>query len=217
MKYHTYILLGPPGSGKSTEAKILGEKIGLHHIEIGSELRKVAALSSPLGALVNEIIYQKKELVPDGIVGDVLSQALEGVGNGILLDGAPRQVSQIDEIEDALKEYGRTIEKLIYLSLSQEDCIERISKRFLCESCKQAYKQGVDAEVETGICSFCQGTVAQRHDDTPEGVAKRYQVFHTQTVPVIEFFKEKGLAIEVSALGDPEEIADAIIKELNPA
>lgn len=214
MKQNTYILLGPPGSGKSTEAKILGEKRGLHHIEMGSELRKVAAQESPLGALVNEIVYQKKELVPDGIVGEVLSHALEGVDAGVLLDGAPRQLSQIDEVEDALKKYGRTIEKIIYLSLSLEDCVTRISKRFLCESCKTAYKQGVDAEAETGICSKCQGRVAQRHDDTPEGVAKRYQVFQSQTVPVIDFFKEKGMVIEVGALGDPGVIADEIMKAL---
>ncbi len=214
MNQHTYILLGPPGSGKSTEAKILGEKIGLSHIEIGSRLRKVASEDSELGRLVNEIIYQKKELVPDGIIGAVLDQALVSVTTGVLLDGAPRQLSQIDEIEDALKKYGRRIEKIIYLSLPLEACVARISKRFLCESCKEAYKQGEDPEVETGVCSRCQGRVAQRHDDTPEGVAKRYQVFHDQTVPVIELFKKRGLVVEVSALGDPENIADEIIEAL---
>lgn len=214
MNQNTYILLGPPGSGKSTEAKILGEKRELRHIEMGSELRKVAAEESPLGTLVNEIIYQKKELVPDGIVGEVLLHALEGVETGVLLDGAPRQLSQIDEVEAALGKYHRSIEKIIYLSLSLEDCVARISKRFLCEECKAAYKQGVDREVETGICSKCQGRVAQRHDDTPEGVAKRYQVFQTQTVPVIDFFREKGMVVEVGALGDPEVIADEIMKAL---
>lgn len=214
MKYHTYILLGPPGSGKSTEAKILGEKIGLHHIEMGSELRKVATENSPLGKLVNDIVYEKKELVPDGIVGQVLDHALENRETGVLLDGAPRQFSQIDEVEEVLNKYDRKIEKLVYLSLPLEACVARISKRFLCQNCKQAYKQGEDNEVETGICTLCQGVVLQRVDDTPEGVAKRYRVFQEQTIPVIEHFKKQNRAIEVSALGDPEEIANAIIEAI---
>lgn len=214
MKQHTYILLGPPGSGKSTEAAILGDTLGLHHVEMGSELRKVALEETDLGRLVKEIIYEKKELVPDGIIGQVLDKALAAVAGGILLDGAPRQVSQIDEVEEVLKKYGRAIECIIYLSLSQEDCVARISNRFLCQNCKHAYKRGVDAEADTGVCSKCQGVVTQRADDTPEGVAKRYQVFHTQTVPVIERFRAQGKVVEVNALGDPQTIANRIMAKL---
>lgn len=214
MEQHTYILLGPPGSGKSTTAKILGREMGLHHIEMGSELRKVALEESTLGRLVHDIIYGKKELVPDGIVGQVLDHALAGITNGILLDGAPRQLSQIDEVEDALRKCDRKIDKLIYLALSLEDCVARISHRFLCQNCKAAYKQGVDKEVEAGICSKCGGTVTQREDDTPEGVTKRYQVFLTQTLPVLEHFKKTGLVLEVDGVGDPEVIAKDIIEKL---
>jgi adenylate kinase len=214
MKQKTYILLGPPGSGKSTEAKILHKTLGLTHIEVGSELRRVATEDSDLGKLVHEIIYEKKELVPDGIIGKVLDRALDRATTGILLDGAPRRTSQIDEVIEILAEHERKIEKLIYLHLSLEECVERISKRFLCQNCKQAYKQGVDQDVETKLCSKCGGPVAQRDDDTPEGVAKRYQVFQEETVPVIEHFKNEGLVVEVSALGDPEVIAQEIMKAI---
>lgn len=214
MNQKTYILLGPPGSGKSTEAKILHQELGLSHIEVGSELRKVAIEDSELGRLVNEIIYEKKELVPDGIIGQVIDRALDRVDTGILLDGAPRRISQIDEVRDILAEHGRKIEKIIYLYLSLEDCVERISRRFLCTGCKTAYKQGVDPEVETGICSKCQGKVMQRTDDTPEGVAKRYQIFQAETVPVIEHFKKLGLVAEVGALGDPAVIAEKIVQAI---
>lgn len=207
----TYILLGPPGSGKSTEAKILVERCGLEHIEIGSELRKVAQEDTLFGELVKDIIYTKKELVPDGIIGAVIDGALQNKIGSLLLDGAPRCVSQIDEVEEVLHKHGRKIHKLIYLSLSSERCVERISNRFLCQECKTAYKKGVDTEVESGICSRCQGTVSQRYDDTPEGVLKRYQVFHDQTVPVIERFREDGKVIEVPAEGDPEVVADQIL------
>ena len=210
--HETFILLGPPGSGKSTEAKILKRELGLEHIEIGSELRKAALKETDLGKLINEIVYQKKELVPDGIVGRVLNDALQGIETGVLLDGAPRRLSQIDEVEEILTNHNRKMEKVIYLTLSLEQCVERISRRFLCQNCKAAYKQGKDTEVETGICSLCQGEVSQRYDDTPEGVAKRYQVFHDQTIPVINHYKEKGMLVEVSADGDPEAIASDILE-----
>lgn len=214
MKQNTYILLGPPGSGKSTEAKLLHESLNLHHIEIGSKLRRVAMEETDFGKMVNEIVYKKKELVPDGIVGSVLDIALAEVDTGVLLDGAPRRLSQIDEIEEILAKHDREIKKLIYLSLSLEQCIERISRRFLCQDCKQAYKSGVDEEVERKECSRCSGKVAQRHDDTPEGVTKRYHVFQEQTVPVIEHFRKKGLVVEVDAVGDPEDIANKITTAL---
>lgn len=214
MEQNAYILLGPPGSGKSTTAKLLHQSLGLHHIEIGSELRKVAMDDSDFGRMINEIIYQKKELVPDGIVKEVLDAALIKVDAGILLDGAPRCASQIDEIENVLAHHGREIKKLIYLSLSLERCIERISHRFLCQNCKQAYKSGVDKEVELQKCSRCGGVVTQRHDDTPEGVTKRYKVFQEQTMPVIGHYREKGLLLEVDAEGDPRIVADHIVKAL---
>ena len=214
MQQYTYILLGPPGSGKSTEAKILKRELGLQHIEIGSELRKAALKETELGKLINKIIYQKKELVPDGIVGTVLDNALQGITNGVLLDGAPRCFSQIDEVEEILVHHDRKMEQVIYLSLPLEQCVERISRRFLCQNCKAAYQQGKDTEVDEGVCSKCQGEVSQRFDDTPEGVAKRYQVFHDQTIPVIEHYQKKGMLVEVSADGDPETIATEILKAL---
>lgn len=214
MRQKTYILLGPPGAGKSTTAKILHNKLGLSHIEVGSKLRKVATEDSDFGKLVNEIIYEKKELVPDGIIGQLLDRELDTLHTGILLDGAPRRLSQIDEVTDALRKHDREIEKVIYLALPVEECVERISKRFLCENCKRAYKQGVDQEVASGICSKCGGKVAQRHDDTPEGVAKRYHVFEDETLPVIEHFRKLGLVIEVSALGDPDVIGEEILQSV---
>ncbi len=214
MKQKNYILLGPPGSGKSTAAKLLCKEFALRHMEMGHALRRVASEDSPLGRMVADIIYVKKELVPDQVVRDVLSVMLDTYDGGVLLDGAPRSVGQIDDIFDTLEGHHHTIDRVIYLALPIEVAIERISRRMLCLTCETPYMLGKDQEAETGICSACQGKVGHRKDDTPEGVEKRYKVFTSQTLDVIEYFREKGLLLEVDASKTPEEVDKQIVAGL---
>jgi adenylate kinase len=196
------IILGPPGSGKSTQARFLSEEFDLAHVDIGKELRLVASQDTELGERVNHIIHEKKELVPDSVIAAVLDNSLQKIDRGILLDGAPRCNSQIDEVLGKLALYGRPLYKVVYLALPLEESIRRISSRYLCLICGQAYLKGRDKEVEAGKCSHCGGEIGQRKDDTEEGVRKRYQVFMEETQPVIEFFRKQGTLLEVdSTLG----------------
>ena len=117
-----YILLGPPGSGKSTQATILKNKYHLAHIDVGSELRRLAESGTDLGKTIHQVINVKKELVSDGLIGDVVAHILTSLSQdqGVLLDGAPRRISQVDEVEKALADRGRTVEKVIFLDLSEK-------------------------------------------------------------------------------------------------
>jgi adenylate kinase len=211
MQEENYILLGPPGSGKSTVAKILCRELGIRHIEMGNELRTVAKEDTELGRMIHEIIFEKKELVPDGIIEDVIDHALDTHDGGVLLDGAPRVFSQIDEVVSSLNHHGRPLKKVIYLAITLDIAISRISRRMLCFNCATPYMLGKDTEAEERKCSLCGGEVGHRQDDTEEGVRKRYQVFEEKTMPVIEYFREKGQLLEVNGDGTPEVIEAAVV------
>lgn len=215
-KPKNYVLLGPPGSGKSTQAKLLKIKHDLAHIEIGSELRRLAESDTELGRTVHEIINIRKELVPDGLIDDVLGQVLKTIPHliGVLLDGAPRKLSQIKEVEHAFSLHDRVIDRIIFLDISEQVAIERISTRWLCQECKAPYIGSREIIENLGPCSVCGGALSQRTDDTPEGVAKRYQVFTDETRPVIEHYEKKNKLIRINAELDPEEIASLIEQSL---
>ncbi|MCW1888438.1 MAG: nucleoside monophosphate kinase [Candidatus Moranbacteria bacterium] len=208
-----YVLLGPPGSGKSTQATKLKEALSLSHVDVGSELRKLAESETDLGKRIHEVINIKKELVSDGLIGCVVEHVIKGIESdrGVLIDGAPRRISQVDEVEAALASHGRKIARVIFLDLSLEEAVKRISIRFLCLSCKKPF---IKKEEMSFTCDQCGGEIGQRQDDTPEGVAKRYEVFMSETRPVIEYFEEQRILLRIDARLLPDEIFDILMKKI---
>jgi adenylate kinase len=189
-------------------------KFGLTHIDIGAEMRKAAAEDTAFGRSVNEVINQKNILVSDEAFRSVLSKALESVqrSQGIILDGAPRSASQIAIVQEALTRAGRELSKVILIELPMAVSAERISHRFLCFGCGHPYVLGeADREAEQ-VCQRCGGTVGQRKDDTKEGVYRRYEVFQTQTLPVIEHFETEGLLLRINGEHTPDEVFAAILR-----
>lgn len=201
----TAILLGPPGSGKSTQANFLVREAGAVHVDIGLALRKTAEMKTPLGARVSDIMNRRKELVPDDIVEEVLSGALASVPPGrlVIVDGAPRCETQIEIVDAVLKTFERRVNLAIYVALSEEESVRRISRRWMCPQCNRPFIAGVDFQEGTAQCPSCHIPLSRRKDDTEEGVRKRFQVFASNTLPVVECYRKAGTLLEVDGTKDP--------------
>lgn len=214
-KPKAYILLGPPGSGKSTQAEIFKRELGTVHVDMGSALRAAAAEPTPFGEKLSRIMNEEGGLVSDDIVRAVLDAELRKIApdQPVIVDGAPRRKSQIDEVLAAFERYGKSFHKAVFIELSREDSVARISRRFSCTACGAKLILGKNFE-PGGKCPYCGGEVTQRDDDTPEGVRARWQVFHDATLPVLEYFESRGSLVRVSGSSDPETIFLDIRKEL---
>ncbi len=195
----TYILLGPPGCGKSTQAEYFKTRFGAVHLDMGGALRRAAAEPTAIGKRLYEIINGEHALVPDGVMRAVLEEELGKVPEDALLiiDGTPRRESQIDDVVGALADFDRSIDKVIFIELSEADSVERISNRFSCAGCGAKLILGKDFAAG-GTCPSCGGVVGQRADDTSEGVGERWRIFHEDTMPVLDFFAAHGKLIRVS-------------------
>ncbi|EKE10678.1 MAG: hypothetical protein ACD_15C00213G0003 [uncultured bacterium] len=203
------IILGPQGSGKGTQALLLAEKFNLAHIEMGLLLRTVAQENSELGRKIDEIVNQNKDLAPDEVVYSVLTEEIEKIPHGkkgVIFDGVPRTIGQIEKVEKILLEYGRITDVVIYISLPMEESIERITKRFGCKSCKSRLILKEDIQSPGDKCPNCGGEVVQRTDDTLEGITKRLDIFYRETLPVIEHYRKKGILYEVDGCRNVESV-----------
>lgn len=210
------IILGPQGSGKGTQAELLAQKYNLEHFDTGKSLRQVALLDTPLGREIHEIIMIKKELVPSRILREILHLELNSLPRekGVVFDGLPRNVEQAGYFDVALQEFGRKVDKVFFINLSEEEAIARISKRWGCSKCKSNLIMGKDIQAGEEKCPQCGGEVVQREDDTPAGVRKRLAIFRDDTMPVIEGYKEKGLVVEISGAQSIEKVFGDILEHL---
>ncbi len=212
-----YIIIGPQGSGKGTQAEKLSEKFELIHVDMGKALRQVAKSDSPLGKEIHEIVNVKKELVSKKIAKEVLHLKLGSIPReqGIVLDGVPRNLDQREYVEEALQEFGRKIDKVFLINVSPEESFKRVSKRRACEKCKKTFILGKDIESEKERCLFCGNKIIQRIDDTKEGLGKRLKIFQKETMPVVKEYKKNGLLREINGEQTPGEVFNEILKGLD--
>lgn len=214
----TYIVLGSAGSGKSTQAELLKSSLHLAHIDIGAELRAVAAHDTPLGRRVNDFINVKHELASDDLVLSVLTDAVHSVPNtvGLLIDGIPRRESQIEQVLQVLADSGRILNKVIFIDVPEAVSVERISKRYACEGCKRSYILGKNLIDSAKPCRYCGGRILQRADDTEEGVRKRHQIFHQETLPVVRYFESTGQLLHVDGNQETYKVFKFILEHVRP-
>lgn len=210
------VVLGPQGSGKGTQAEMLAQKFNLEHIDMGKSLREVALLDTPLGKEIHQIINVKKELVSDKILKAVLHVKLESLSReqGIVFDGVPRNVQQAQYFEEALLEFGRKIDKILILNLSEEESVKRVSKRRICSECKTIYILGKDIKSENEACPKCKGKIITRPDDSKEGVKKRLGIFNKETIPMAELFRKRGIVEEINGDQSVEKVFEEILGKI---
>jgi len=183
------VLLGPPGSGKGTQAALLVERLGVPHISTGALLRNAAKRGTELG-LKAKALTDKGELVPDELISDMIEERLSraDVSNGFILDGYPRNLAQAKSLDALLERMGQPVDEAILIDLDAERIIKRIAKR--------AKEEG-------------------RADDTEETVRNRLQVYAQQTAPVADYYAERGLLTKVLGEGGVDEIFQRLVSILN--
>lgn len=210
------IILGPQGSGKGTQAKFLSEHFNLSQIDIGLALRQVAEKDTPLGKELHRVMYEEKKLVSDEEMMGVLEEKIKEVPmeKGLIVDGAPRRRGQIELVESVFRNHGRKVDKVIFLNVSGEESINRISRRYHCSRCHKGFFMGEDLhEIQEG-CPICKGKIVQRKDDTEEGVIKRLAIFHEETYPVIEYYRKNGILVEINGMKDKKEVFAEILEKI---
>lgn len=205
------VLLGPPGAGKGTQAKLLSGKWNIPHISTGDILREQMQKDSPLGAKVRRFV-QNGELVPDDIVLEVVVNRLTqpDTAVGFILDGFPRTLNQADGLKKALKTSNTAIDLVIYFNTSAEVSIRRLGGRRVCKKCGAIFHITNMPPKQDGVCDFCRGELYLRDDDGKDTVQRRLKVYNEQTAALIEYYRKNGKLREVS--GDLE--ADKVNAEL---
>jgi len=189
------IFLGPPGAGKGTLAAKAPDLLQLPHISTGAIFRSAIAAKSPLGIKVKEIIDSGK-LVDDQTTIELVKERLgqEDAQKGYILDGFPRTIPQAE----ALAEFS-SVEKVVNFDIPDTAVVERLSGRQVCKNCGANYHKLFLKPAREGVCDKCGGELYTRDDDKEEAILKRLEVYRAQTAPLIEFYREKGLLIDVDA------------------
>lgn len=206
------ILLGPPGSGKGTQAVEIAKKLSLPHISTGDLFRENIQNNTVLGQKAKSFI-DKGNLVPDELVLDMLFDRLSknDCKKGYILDGFPRTLSQAESLEAKLK----TVNYLtINLDVKDDILVDRISKRLICKNCKTPYHETNMPPKTAGICDKCGGKLYHRDDDNAEVVASRLTVYHTQSEPLIEYYKNQSHLVNVEASGNKDQILGNILQTI---
>ena len=203
------ILLGPPGAGKGTQARMLEESFGLVQLSTGDLLRAAVAAGTDAGKAAKAVM-EAGGLVSDDIVIAILSDRLDepDCAKGVILDGFPRTTVQADALGALLTQRGQKINAAISLEVDDGAMVERISGRFTCGNCGEGYHDSFKPTAEAGVCDKCGSTdMKRRADDKAETVAQRLEAYHAQTAPLIAYYENAGALTRVDAMGAIEEIA----------
>lgn len=205
------IMLGAPGAGKGTQAKKIANKYGIPHISTGDILRANIKNNTELGKKAKEYMDQGL-LVPDeltlSLIMDRFSQA--DCENGYVLDGFPRTIPQAEALTNALKEAGEAIDFAINVEVPDENIVARMSGRRACVNCGGTYHVVFNPTKIDGVCDTCGGELVLRDDDKPETVAKRLNVYHNQTKPLIDYYAKLDVLKEVDGTKDVSEVFEDI-------
>ncbi len=212
----TYIvLLGPPGVGKGTQAKIMAERASLPHISSGDLFRENIKNGTELGKSAQTYI-NKGELVPDDVtIGMIRSRlANPDCAQGALLDGFPRTIVQADALDNLLAEFGGSVNAVPYITAAESILVERLSGRWTCRSNGHVFHEIHNPPLKAGVCDLDGSELYQRDDDRSSTVLHRIQVYFNQTAPLIEYYRQRNLLTEINGAHEIEQVTDDLLKVL---
>lgn len=208
------MILGPQGSGKGTQARLLGEKLGLGIVEAGALLREIAKTNPE----VDEQVNKKGQLLPDtetfAFIKKHIEEKYPSLDN-IIFDGYPRSVRQYDLLKEYLTTKGAKIDKAVFLDISDAETVRRLSARRTCSACGEVFNIVTNPTARPEVCDNCGGKLVQREDDKPGLIEKRLRLFRTSTEPLIRKFEDEGILINVNGEQPIETILGQIIEKLN--
>jgi adenylate kinase len=201
------VLLGAPGAGKGTQAKILVEKYGIPQISTGDLLRAAVAAGTPLGKEAKSYM-DKGELVPDSVVLGMVEERLkqDDCKKGYILDGFPRNTKQAEALDKMLSSLNMSLTAALSVDVPFEDLMKRLTGRRTCKACGQMYNVYFNPPKKEGVCDKCGGELFQRDDDKEETIKKRLDVYNAQTAPLIDYYGKKGILKSVAGTGSIDDI-----------
>jgi adenylate kinase len=209
------IFLGAPGAGKGTQADALATEAAVPHIATGDMLREALAKGTPLGLQARGYM-ESGALVPDdvviGLVGERLDQP--DAARGWVLDGFPRTVAQAEALDRLLSKRGADIERVLFFDVTRAELLRRLTGRRVCPNCGATYHLVSAPPRRPGVCDRCGALLEQRADDTETAVAKRLDVYRTQTTPLLDYYRDRGVLTEIDGEGPVPAVAAEIRRAL---
>jgi adenylate kinase len=203
------IFLGPPGAGKGTQAQLLKERSGFIQVSTGDLLREAVKNQTELGKLAKKYMDEGK-LVPDDLIISLIKEKLqEYADKNIIFDGFPRTIPQAESLDNLLSQLNKNIDAVILFKIEDEEVVKRLAGRRVCPSCGAVYHVVYNPPKIDEICDKCGTKLIQRDDDKGEVIRKRLEVYHQQTKPLIEYYKNK--IVEIDATDNPENIYNKIV------
>ncbi len=205
------VLLGPPGSGKGTQASALQKRRGIPHIASGDILRATVRDDTQLGRQARPYM-DRGDLVPDTLILDMMADRLSqpDAGDGYILDGFPRTVAQAEALEQRLAQIDRELDAVIYLRVPEAEILRRLSGRRTCPACNAIYHVDTMPPQRHGLCDSCGAELVQRQDEKPDVIRKRLEVYTEQTQPLLLFYRERSLLHEIDGTIGVDNVVDTI-------
>ncbi|MBO0688382.1 MAG: adenylate kinase [Candidatus Dormibacteraeota bacterium] len=212
------LLYGPPGSGKGTQAGFLRDRLGIPQIATGDMLRAEAAKGSELGIRARAIM-DRGDLVPDDVMVGVVDRRLRepDAARGFILDGFPRTLPQARALDGVMSSLGRLFHRILYLYVDEEELVERLSDRWLCPKDGRTYSARGNPPAEGNRCPIDGTELVQREDDRPEAARRRIQVYLRDTLPVLDYYRPRGIVSEVDGRGDVEDVRERVLAAIEPS
>jgi len=205
-----YILFGPPGAGKGTQAKKIVEKYAIVHLSTGDMFREAKKSDEKISALM-----AAGKLIPDETVVEMVQKRLkkDDVKKGFLLDGFPRTVNQAKALDEMLKKENIKLDGVFFIDIPHEEAVRRIAGRRVC-SCGASYHVDFLPPKKSGVCDKCAAELIQRADDKEDTVKERLNVYDNQTKPLIEYYKDSGLIINIDGAKNEKEVFEQVSKKI---